>query len=224
METVLASRNSTERKGEPEIDFVGPVYSNRTGIPARGRATVLPVNDTSPELRPADAGKPGKVRTLVETGLGAGASLLLGRAGMKMTASLVWREKATDALVRMSAAALLVGRAAAAQPPPPSLPPSSPLTDCEILLEMYNTMGGANWQKGASRIEWDVTEPSNCCAWEGVRCHADRPGDDIGIVERIWLQEVEGMSGTLPGSIVRLGARGKLRRAHPQLRLCREGM
>ena len=98
------------------------------------------------------------------------------------------------------------------------------MTDCEILLEMYYTMGAANWQKGASRIEWDVTEPSNCCAWEGVRCHADRPGDDIGIVEQIWLQEVEGMSGTLPVSIVRLGALGKLRRAHPQLRLCREGM
>jgi len=73
LETVLASRNSTERKGEPEIDFVGPVYSNRTGIIARGRDTVLPVNDTSPELRPADAGKPGmlEVRKLVETGLGA---------------------------------------------------------------------------------------------------------------------------------------------------------
>ena len=115
METVLASRNSTERKGEPEIDFVGPVYSNRTGIIARGRDTVLPVNDTSPKLRPADAGKPGMVRKLVEAGL-AGASVLLGRAGMKMTASLVWREKATDALVRMSAAALLVGKAAAAPP------------------------------------------------------------------------------------------------------------
>ena len=72
METVLASRNSTERKGEPEIDFVGPVYSNRTGIIARGRDTVLPVNDTSPELRPADAGKPGMVRKLVETGLERG--------------------------------------------------------------------------------------------------------------------------------------------------------
>ena len=118
METVPASRNSTERKGEPEIDFVGPVYSNRTGIIARGRDTVLPVNDTSPKLRPADAGKPGnKARKLVETGL-AGASVLLGRAGMKMTASLVSREKATDALVRMSAAALLVGKAAAAPPPP----------------------------------------------------------------------------------------------------------
>ena len=111
METGLASRNSTERKGEPEVDSVGPVYSNRTGIIARGRDTVLPVNDTSPKLRPADAGKPGMVRKLVETGLGAGASLLLGRAGMKMTASLVWGEKATDALVRMSAAALLVGKA-----------------------------------------------------------------------------------------------------------------
>ena len=62
-----------ERKGEPEIDLVGPVYSNRTGIIARGRDTVWPVNDTSPELRPADAGKPGmlEVRKLVETGLGA---------------------------------------------------------------------------------------------------------------------------------------------------------
>ena len=130
METVLASRNSTERKGEPEIDFVGPVYSNRTGIIARGRDTVLPVNDTSPELRPADAGKPGMVRKLVETGLGAGASLLLGRAGMKMTASLASREKATDALVRMSAAALLVGKAAAAPPPP--APPSS----CDTALDL----------------------------------------------------------------------------------------
>ena len=72
METVLASRNSTERKGEPEIDFVGPVYSNRTGIIARGRDTVLPVNDTSPKLRPADAGKPG----MVETGLGAPVSCM----------------------------------------------------------------------------------------------------------------------------------------------------
>ena len=73
METVPASRNSMERKGEPEIDLVGPVYSNRTGIIARGRDTVLPVNDTSPELRPADARKPGmlEVRKLVETGLGA---------------------------------------------------------------------------------------------------------------------------------------------------------
>ncbi|EOD04921.1 hypothetical protein EMIHUDRAFT_250373, partial [Emiliania huxleyi CCMP1516] len=73
LETVLASRNSMERKGEPEFDLVGPVYSNRTGIIARGRDTVLPVNDTSPELRPADAGKPGmlEVRKLVETGLGA---------------------------------------------------------------------------------------------------------------------------------------------------------
>ena len=118
METVPASRNSTERKGEPEVDStIGPVYSNRTESVARGRDTVLPVNDTSPELRPADAGKPGMVRKLVETGLGAGASLLLGRAGMKMTASLASREKATDALVRMSAAALLVGKAAAAPPP-----------------------------------------------------------------------------------------------------------
>ncbi|EOD10874.1 hypothetical protein EMIHUDRAFT_215127 [Emiliania huxleyi CCMP1516] len=73
LETAPASRNSMERKGEPEIDLVGPVYSNRTGIIARGRDTVLPVNDTSPELRPADAGKPGmlEVRKLVETGLGA---------------------------------------------------------------------------------------------------------------------------------------------------------
>ncbi|EOD15697.1 hypothetical protein EMIHUDRAFT_211284 [Emiliania huxleyi CCMP1516] len=99
LETVLASRNSTERKGEPEIDFVGPVYSNRTGIIARGRDTVLPVNDTSPKLRPADAGKPGsKARKLVEAGL-AGASVLL-----------VSRKKAFDAAVRMGAAALVVGK------------------------------------------------------------------------------------------------------------------
>ena len=95
METVLASRNSTERKGEPEIDFVGPVYSNRTGIIARGRDTVLPVNDTSPKLRPADAGKPGMVRKLVEAGL-AGASVLLGRlvsqAGMTATAEILTGE------------------------------------------------------------------------------------------------------------------------------------
>ena len=73
METVLASRNSTERKGEPVVDFVGPVYSNRTGIIARGRDSVLSANDTSPELRPADARKLGmlEVRKLVETGLGA---------------------------------------------------------------------------------------------------------------------------------------------------------
>ncbi|EOD04222.1 hypothetical protein EMIHUDRAFT_221326, partial [Emiliania huxleyi CCMP1516] len=72
LETVPASRNSMERKGEPEIDLVGPVYSNRTGIIARGRDTVLPVNDTSPEMRFADAGNtPEK---LVETGLGAPVS------------------------------------------------------------------------------------------------------------------------------------------------------
>ncbi|EOD22904.1 hypothetical protein EMIHUDRAFT_195332 [Emiliania huxleyi CCMP1516] len=131
LETVPASRNSTERKVEPEVDStIGPVYSNRTESVARGRDTVLPVNDTSPELRPADAGKPGMVRKLVETGLGAGASLLLGRAGMKMTASLASREKATDALVRMSAAALLVGKAAAAPPPP--APPSS----CDTALDL----------------------------------------------------------------------------------------
>ena len=106
METVLASRNSTERKGEPEIDFVGPVYSNRTGIIARGRDTVLPVNDTSPKLRPADAGKPGsKARKLVEAGL-AGASVLL-----------VSRKKAFDAAVRMGAAALVVGKVAATPAP-----------------------------------------------------------------------------------------------------------
>merc|ERR1719333_1229819 len=73
LETVPASRNSMERKGEPEIDLVGPVYSNRTGIIARERETALLMNDTAPELRPADAGKPGmlEVRKLVETGLGA---------------------------------------------------------------------------------------------------------------------------------------------------------
>ena len=118
METVLASRNSTERKGEPEIDFVGPVYSNRTGIIARGRDTVLPVNDTSPKLRPADAGKPGsKARKLVEAGL-AGASVLL-----------VSRKKAFDAAVRMGAAALVVGKVAATPtdpPPSPLFPPSPP--------------------------------------------------------------------------------------------------
>ena len=46
METGPASRNSMEHKGEPEIDLVGPVYSNRTGIIVR--ETVLPVNGTSP--------------------------------------------------------------------------------------------------------------------------------------------------------------------------------
>ena len=111
-------------------------------------------------------------------------------------------------------------------PFPPNLaplpPPPSPLTDCEILLEVYNTMGGVSWpywRKGGSRIEWNVTEPSNCCAWEGVRCHADRPEPEeasgIGIVERIWLQEVYGMTGTLPVSIVHLGALAKLRCAQP---------
>ena len=116
METVPASRNSTERKGEPEIDSVGPVH--RTGIIARGRDTVLPVNDTSPKLRPADAGKPGnKVRKLVEAGL-AGASVLL-----------VSRKKAFDAAVRMGAAALVVGKVAATPtdpPPSPLFPPSPP--------------------------------------------------------------------------------------------------
>ena len=74
METGPALRNSTERKGEPEIDLVGPVYSNRTGIIARG--PVLLVKVTSPELRPADARKPGmlEVRKLVEIGLGAPVS------------------------------------------------------------------------------------------------------------------------------------------------------
>ena len=92
METILASRNSTERKGEPEIDFVGPVYSNRTGIIARGRDTVLPVNGTSPEMRSADAGKPGmlEVRKLVETSLGAGASLLLGLLFVLLWPPLLW--------------------------------------------------------------------------------------------------------------------------------------
>ena len=59
-----------ERKGEPEIDSIGPVYSSRSGIIVR--ETVLPVNGTSPELRSADAGNtPEK---LVETGLGAPVS------------------------------------------------------------------------------------------------------------------------------------------------------
>ncbi|EOD10853.1 hypothetical protein EMIHUDRAFT_215094, partial [Emiliania huxleyi CCMP1516] len=68
LETVPASRNSMERKGEPEIDLVGPVYSSRSGIIVR--ETVLPVNGT--EMRSADAGNtPEK---LVETGLGAPVS------------------------------------------------------------------------------------------------------------------------------------------------------
>ena len=70
METVPASRNTMERKGEPEIDSIGPVYSSRSGIIVR--ETVLPVNGTSPEMRSADAGNtPEK---LVETGLGAPVS------------------------------------------------------------------------------------------------------------------------------------------------------
>ena len=70
METVPASRNSMERKGEPEIDLVGPVYSSRSGIIVR--ETVLPANGTSPEIRSADAeNTPEK---LVETGLGAPVS------------------------------------------------------------------------------------------------------------------------------------------------------
>jgi hypothetical protein len=76
------------------------------------------VNDTSPKLRPADAGKPGnKVRKLVEAGL-AGASVLL-----------VSRKKAFDAAVRMGAAALVVGKVAATPtdpPPSPLFPPSPP--------------------------------------------------------------------------------------------------
>ena len=74
METVPASRNSTERRGEPEIDSFGPIYSNRSGIIVR--ETVLLMNVTSPELRPADAGKPGmlEVRRLVETRLSAPVS------------------------------------------------------------------------------------------------------------------------------------------------------
>ena len=116
LETGLASRNSTERKGEPEIDSIGPVYSNRTGIIARGRDTVLPVNDTSPELRPADAGKPGMVRKLVETSLGAGASLLLGRAGMKKV-----RRFSPDANPERAPVC-----ARSCTPPPVPLPPLSP--------------------------------------------------------------------------------------------------
>ena len=66
-----------ERKGEPEIDLVGPVYSNRTGIIARGRDTVLPVNDTSPELRPADAGNGGAARG-ASCGAGRGRGVARG--------------------------------------------------------------------------------------------------------------------------------------------------
>ncbi|EOD06902.1 hypothetical protein EMIHUDRAFT_218600, partial [Emiliania huxleyi CCMP1516] len=70
LETVPASRNTMERKGEPEIDSIGPVYSSRSGIIVR--ETVLPVNGMSPEMRSADAGNtPEK---LVETGLGAPVS------------------------------------------------------------------------------------------------------------------------------------------------------
>ncbi|EOD06917.1 hypothetical protein EMIHUDRAFT_218624 [Emiliania huxleyi CCMP1516] len=70
LETAPASRNTMERKGEPEIDSIGPVYSSRSGIIVR--ETVLPVNGTSPEMRSADAGNtPEK---LVETGLGAPVS------------------------------------------------------------------------------------------------------------------------------------------------------
>ncbi|EOD41303.1 hypothetical protein EMIHUDRAFT_199605, partial [Emiliania huxleyi CCMP1516] len=53
LETAPASRNTMERKGEPEIDSIGPVYSSRSGIIVR--ETVLPVNGTSPEMRSADA-------------------------------------------------------------------------------------------------------------------------------------------------------------------------
>ncbi|EOD27539.1 hypothetical protein EMIHUDRAFT_468827 [Emiliania huxleyi CCMP1516] len=74
LETLPAS--STERKGELEIASVAPVYSSRTESIARERESVLPVNDTSPELRPTGAPKPGmlEVRKLVETGLGAPVS------------------------------------------------------------------------------------------------------------------------------------------------------
>ena len=81
METGPASRKSTERKGEPEIDSIGPVYSSRSGIIVR--ETVLPVNGTSPEMRSADAGNtPEK---LVETGLGS----------RPRCASFVWADSST---------------------------------------------------------------------------------------------------------------------------------
>ena len=74
METVPASRNSTEREGEPLVDFVDSFYGSRTRIIARGHEDVLPVNDTPPKLRSADAGKLGiTLRKLVDTRVKASA-------------------------------------------------------------------------------------------------------------------------------------------------------
>ena len=74
-----------------------------TRIIARGHEAVLPVNDTPPKLRSADAGKLGMtLRKLVDISLGAWAPVLLGRTRMKLTV-----------LVRVGAAALLVGKVAA---------------------------------------------------------------------------------------------------------------
>jgi hypothetical protein len=43
LETVPTSRNSTERKGEPEIDSIDPVYGNRTESIAQERETAYEV-------------------------------------------------------------------------------------------------------------------------------------------------------------------------------------
>ena len=131
MESVPTSRNSTERKGEP-------------------------VNDPSPELRPADAGKPEK---LVETGLGAPVS--------SMHAGGEWR--ANDGLAnasRVPTKDLFLQRGRAIDP--------------LLAATLGATLGAPAWPaevraaqiSDSNSVQSDISSVSRVCADRQPRCAA----------------------------------------------------